>query len=426
MRKFLLAGFAALLFAGCASTTETEVKDNPYRPIADLVIPREIATDEVVVLQGRGFAADCKLAFQLNGSVANGRIEAEVLEVTEQSLTFVTPTSLQLGFYSLVLTQHAKTTTIGGVNVKGSNYKDEDFEMYALAGTNYEIYPVCASKQMRGRKALPNSSASVPNNYSGYAVGTPDGKVYYAGFDMVSGGKQLYKVGCYDSKTAQNMSPVVVEDFFAMGEVDGKFCILKSSDRKSYMLVEWNAGVETLIRTFELTPSGGQRILVPDSRFVYHAATKTILLYGNMGSGDAVGQATFSLDMVSGAANQNGGNSSISFWYASVGEKLFGFGVKIVNEVASTQVYRIDNPQEWNTNGSGATLVATLSGQGFVSPVYSPVTKMVYGLNDYEAPTVLSTFNPETQTFEARRWVNPGVALMLYVPQVLQDDASVE
>lgn len=420
MRKLLLAGFAALLAIGCTEKKTTEEPLNPYLPIRDLVIPTLAITGEDITLQGRGFMADCGMEFQLNGETE--KTEAQVVSVDEQSLVLTVPVSLKLGFYALVLTQNGKSTKIGGLNVKGDTFNESDFELYAVAGNKKEIYPVSISMQVQGKSPLKNSSTSI-FGYEGYAVGTPDGKVYYAAFDMGSGGKQIYDVGSYDSKTQTNQGAKRVDDFFAMGQIDGKFHILKTADRTTYTLVVWDNGTETVVRTFDFSPIGSQRILVLDSRFVYHAPTKTIVISGNMGSGDNVGQATVSLSLEAGTVTQNGGVSTMNYWAATTGTDLYCFAMKTnSDETYTTQVYHIENPQQWNVNGSGATLVATLTGMGFGCPIYSPVSGKIYGMNDFDASDIVVTFDPATNSFESRKWVNPQLNYLVYIPQIKSEN----
>ena len=64
--------------------------------------------------------------------------------------------------------------------------------------------------------------------------------------------------------------------------------------------------------------------------------------------------------------------------------------------------------------GSGAIMVAELPGMAFDMPVYSPVNNMIYGVNDAETFGAILTFNPETNSFEGKRWISPGVGGYFY------------
>ena len=68
MKRLLSLLSICLLLAGCDDKETEKEQLNPYRPIAELTIPRQGTAGEEVAIQGRGFAADCRISLQLNGA----------------------------------------------------------------------------------------------------------------------------------------------------------------------------------------------------------------------------------------------------------------------------------------------------------------------------------------------------------------------
>lgn len=84
-----------------------------------------------------------------------------------------------------------------------------------------------------------------------------------------------------------------------------------------------------------------------------------------------------------------------------------------------TKALHITNPARWNLIGEGATLVSSIDRTMFVKPAYSPITGLIYALDDIETPGAVLMFNTATERFESKKWVNPGVASLFYAEPVV-------
>lgn len=423
MKRFLLAGIAALLMLGCSEAEKKTEEFNPYRPISGLVIPTTVASGQQFVMQGRGFAEDCVIEMQLNGE--SKKTQAQVVGVDKSGVEVVVPASLEMGFYAIILTQDARTTTIGATNVLVNEYGESDFELYVYSGERMSIYPTSVSKQVKAADALPNSSLA-GIGYPVYAEAVGDSKVYYAtmGEEQVSPGRyvQIYMVGSYDLVTQAREPLAKVDGFFAMGQIDGKFHLLKADkEYEIYTLVKVENGAQTIVRTFDVGAAGGLKLYPHDLRFVHHSSSNSLIIYGNMGAGSDMGQATFTLNLATGAVTPNGGNSTYKYWFVTVADELYCFAVRFDEEQTTTQVLRITDPKSWTLRGVGSEVIASYN-SGFENPVYSPVTGRVYGVDDVEVFGVLATFDPAVGKFETRKWISPGVAGYFYAPRTASEE----
>ena len=108
-----------LLLSGCADKQTEQGHSNPYLPIAGLSIPRQGTVGEEVTMQGRGFAADCRIFLLLNGETSS--TEVQVVHADETSVRFTVPGTLPTGFYVVILQQNGTTTRIGGINISGDS-----------------------------------------------------------------------------------------------------------------------------------------------------------------------------------------------------------------------------------------------------------------------------------------------------------------
>ena len=410
-----------LLLAGCADKETEKEQLNPYRPIAGLTIPRQGLVGEEVAIQGHGFAADCRISLQLNG--ATSATEVQVVHADENSVRIAVPDTLQTGFYAVILQQNDATTRIGGINISGDSYESGDFEIYVLAGERLEVYPASVSKQIIADEPLPDSGTK-DLDFSGYVEALPDGMLYYAshGVYVVDGWiKELYDIGAYNMLTGDRTTPRQIEDFFAMGQIDGKFHLLKTDikENRIYTLVEWSASDEREIRKFDFTAFGSVRILVPDQRFVYYPAEQVLLVYGNMGQGESMAQSTFTLDLLTGEVFRTGNNADYRYAYAVAEDRLYCFATQLDDgDAVGTKVLRIDDVRRWSIGGEGAVELLSVSGTGFDCPVYSPKTGMIYGVNDSESFETLLTFDPRTNRFAEKKWIKPGIAGLFMPPQL--------
>ena len=410
-----------LLLAGCADKETEKEQLNPYRPIAELTIPRQGTVGEEVAIQGHGFAADCRISLQLNG--ATSATEVQVVHADENSVRIAVPDTLQTGFYAVILQQNDATTRIGGINISGDSYESGDFEIYVLAGERLEVYPASVSKQIIADEPLPDSGTK-DLDFSGYVEALPDGMLYYAshGVYVVDGWiKELYDIGVYNMLTGDRTTPRQIEDFFAMGQIDGKFHLLKTDikENRIYTLVEWSASDEREIRKFDFTAFGSVRILVPDQRFVYYPAEQVLLVYGNMGQGESMAQSTFTLDLLTGEVFRTGNNADYRYAYAVAEDRLYCFATQLDDgDAVGTKVLRIDDVRRWSIGGEGAVELLSVSGTGFDCPVYSPKTGMIYGVNDSESFETLLTFDPRTNRFAEKKWIKPGIAGLFMPPQL--------
>lgn len=410
-----------LLLAGCADKETEKEQLNPYRPIAELTIPRQGTVGEEVAIQGHGFAADCRISLQLNG--ATSATEVQVVHADENSVRIAVPDTLQTGFYAVILQQNDATTRIGGINISGDSYESGDFEIYVLAGERLEVYPASVSKQIIADEPLPDSGTK-DLDFSGYVEALPDGMLYYAshGVYVVDGWiKELYDIGAYNMLTGDRTTPRQIEDFFAMGQIDGKFHLLKTDikENRIYTLVEWSASDEREIRKFDFTAFGSVRILVPDQRFVYYPAEQVLLVYGNMGQGESMAQSTFTLDLLTGEVFRTGNNADYRYAYAVAEDRLYCFATQLDDgDAVGTKVLRIDDVRRWSIGGEGAVELLSVSGTGFDCPVYSPKTGMIYGVNDSESFETLLTFDPRTNRFAEKKWIKPGIAGLFMPPQL--------
>ena len=416
MKRLLSLLSICLLLAGCADKETEKEQLNPYRPIAGLTIPRQGSVGEEVAIQGHGFAADCRISLQLNGATSS--TEVQVVHADENSVRIAVPDTLQTGFYAVILQQNGATTRIGGINISGDSY-----EIYVLAGEQLEVYPASVSKQIIAGEPLPDSGTK-DLDFSGYVEALPDGMLYYAshGVYVVDGWiKELYDIGAYNMLTGDRTTPRQIEDFFAMGQIDGKFHLLKTDIKKNriYTLVEWSASEEREIQKFDFTAFGSARILVPDQRFVYYPAEQVLLVYGNMGQGESMAQSTFTLDLQTGEVFRTGNNADYRYAYAVAENRLYCFATQLDDgDAVGTKVLRIDDVRRWSIGGEGAVELLSVSGTGFECPVYSPKTGMIYGVNDSESFETLLTFDPQTNRFAEKKWIKPGIAGLFYAPQL--------
>ena len=419
MKRLLSLLSICLLLAGCDDKETEKEQLNPYRPIAELTIPRQGTAGEEVAIQGRGFAADCRISLQLNGAPSS--TEVQVVHADENSVRITVPETLQTGFYVVILQQNGATTRIGGINISSDRYEPGDFEIYVLAGEQLEVYPASVSKQVIADTPLPDSGTK-DLDFSGYVEALPDGMLYYAshGVYVVDGWiKELYDIGAYNMLTGVRTTPRQIEDFFAMGQIDGKFHLLKTNikENRIYTLVEWSASDEQEIRKFDFTAFGSTRILVPDQRFVYYPAEQVLLVYGNMGQGESMAQSTFTLDLLTGEVFRTGNNANYRYAYAVAEDRLYCFATQLDDgDAVGTKVLRIDDVRRWSIGGEGAVELLSVSGTGFDCPVYSPKTGMIYGVNDSESFETLLTFDPLTNHFAEKKWIKPGIAGLFYAP----------
>lgn len=424
MKRLLSLLSICLLLAGCDDKETEKEQLNPYRPIAELTIPRQGTAGEEVAIQGRGFAADCRISLQLNGATSS--TEVQVVHADENSVRITVPETLQTGFYVVILQQNGTTTRIGGINISSDRYEPGDFEIYVLAGERLEVYPASVSKQVIADTPLPDSGTK-DLEFSGYVEALPDGMLYYASFGVyvVDGWlKELYDIGAYNMLTGERTTPRLIEDFFAIGQIDGKFHLLKTDikENRIYTLVEWSASEEREIQKFDFTAFGSVRILASDQRFVYYPAEQVLLVYGNMGQGESMAQSTFTLDLQTGEVFRTGNNANYRYTYAVVEDRLYCFATQLDDgDAVGTKVLRIDDVRRWSIGGEGAEELLFVPGTGFDCPVYSPVTGMIYGVNDSESFETLLTFDPRTNRFAEKKWINPGIAGLFYAPQLPSD-----
>lgn len=420
MKRLLTLLSVCLLVAGCADKQSETDSYNPYLPIAGLTIPRQGTVGEEVMVQGRGFAADCRIFLLLNGETSS--TEVQVVQADETSLRFTVPETLPTGFYVVILQQNGATTRIGGINISGDKYESGDFEIYVLTGERLEIYPASVSKQVIAQEPLPDSGTK-DLDYSGYVEALPDGMLYYTSYGVyvIDGWiKELHDIGTYNMRTGERTSPQQIEDFFAMGQIDGKFHLLKTDikENRIYTLVEWSETGEREVRTFDFSAFGSARILVPDQRFVYYPAERVLLVYGNMGQGDSMAQSTFTLDLQTGEVFRTGNNANYRYTYAVAEDRLYCFATQLDDgDAVGMKVLRIDDVRRWSLGGEGATELLSVSGTGFDFPVYSPETGLIYGVNDSESFGALLTFDLRTNSIAGKKWINPGIAGLFYAPQ---------
>ncbi len=425
MKRLFAFVCVCLLAAGCAEKLVETESVNPYRPIAALSIPRLALSGEEVSISGRGFAADCSIALQLNG--ATETTEVTVLDINENSVRIAIPKTLSTGFYAVILTQGGKSTRIGGINLAGDVYEAGDFEIYVLSDEKLQVYPASVSKQVIGALPLPDSGTKALDN-SGFVEAMPDGWLYYTSFGtyVVDGWiKERRSLGAYNMQTSERIAPRDMDELFAIGRVGNDFCIMtvevtkveSTGEKKysTYTLSKWTPAAKEDIQTFDFSPYGSARILVPDMRFVYYPKEKVILLYGNMGTGDSMAQSTFTLDVATGEVIRTGNDATHRYCYAVAGDALYCFATKLDDgDVVETKVLLIDNVRDWSVGGSGATLVTTVPASAFLSPVYSPLTGKIYGADSSAPFGKVMTFDIQTGTVEGKKWINPGIAGMFY------------
>lgn len=418
MKNLLFAVVGLLLLGGCSDKkTEAGETNNPYLPIAELVIPREAVAGTIVTLQGVGFTEDCRIFLQLNGETEN--TPTKIVSFDDKSLCFTISPSLNMGFYIVVLRKDGKYHKIGGINVSVDNYLEEDFEIYALAGENQEIYPSSVSKQLKGT-ALANSSTLQGDGYFGSVVPLADGKVYYCGFNvLINPIRYEYKVSCYDAKTQTNIAYGLIPGLCAIGNINNELHLLTTTDSKLFNLYKYDKGAQTYVKTFDMSPFGVQRLLETDMAFEYHAASGNILLSGTIGKGEDIAQANFALNFNTGVVTSNGDNGSYRYWFSVVGEKLYCFATQIIEEIPMTKAMLITNPARWNLTGEGATLLTSIERTMFAKPAYSPITGLIYGLDNVDEPGAVLMFNTATDRFESKKWVNPGVACLFYADPIV-------
>lgn len=417
MKNLLFAVVGLLLMGGCSDKkTEAGETNNPYLPIADLVIPREAVAGADVTLQGVGFTEDCRIFVQLNGETTN--TPTKTVSFDDKSLCFTLPSSIGMGFYVVVLRKDGKYHKIGGINVRVDNYLEEDFEVYALAGEKQEVYPVSVSKQLKGT-AFANSS-TLQGDYFGSVVALSDGKIYYCGFTvLINPIRYQYNVSFYDAKTQTNVTYGVIQGLCAIGNINNELYLLTTTDNKLYNLYKYEKGEQTFVKTFDMSPFGGKRLLENDMAFQYHAASGNILISGIIGEGTELAQANFALNFNTGVVTSNGDNGSYSYWFSVVEEKLYCFATEVIEEIPMTKAMLITNPARWNLTGEGATLLASIERTMFAKPAYSPITGLIYGMDDIEEPGAVLMFNTTNNRFESKKWVNPGVACLFYADPIV-------
>ena len=420
---------ALLLLAGCSDSQQPGDDTNPYLPIAGLTIPRQGNAGEKVVLHGRGFTADNRIFLQRNGETE--MTEAEVVHIDGTSLHFIVPDELHTGFYAVVLCRGEKMTRIGGINVLADSYEPGDFEIYVLAGEAMEVYPASVSKQVIAGTPLPDSRVK-DLEYSGYVEATPDGMLYSLSYqmDIVDGWlKDVYRLSAYDMQTGRRMAPRQLEtsrslnNFFAIGQIDGRFHLLQDdSEHRIYTLTEWSEESQRVVQTFDFSAYGSAYIISRSHKCIYYPAERVLLLCGNMGTGEDMVQSSFALDLETGYVYRTGNDANYRYSYEVADGLLYCFATELDrsedtdNYIIGTRVLLVDNVRDWTMGKSGATELAFISGVGFEAPVYSPVTGKIYGLDDVEEPGMLLTFDPQTGTFDGKKWINPGVGGIFYAP----------
>ncbi len=435
MKRLLWLLSAALLLAGCAEESTRTEESNPYLPIAGLSIPREAAAGVEITISGVGFAEDCRIALQLNGS--SEIIPATVISADNTHVTFSTPTKAEAGFYAIILTQDGKTTRIGGINITASSYDWGDFEIYVLAGQNLDVHAASVSKQIYEAEALPDSRTKHLEQ-SGYVEAMADGRLYFAsnGLEYTDGWLlERRGLGCYNMITGKRSTPEYVDDLFAIGQVDGEFCTLRhyipkpwETTTTSTYTLQWHDSGKSMTFDFAVSGIGATKINSRDMRFVHHPDENVILLCGAL-SGDVQDEVSLVIDLEDQSVYRTGNNPDHRYAYIMVGHELYCFASEYTpisfdatgdgsgGEIVGLKVLRITDVRNWRLGASisGAELVCTVPGVAISQPVYSPVTGLVYGAQmGQEGIDLVMSFNPQSGKMEGRRWIMPGIGSMFY------------
>lgn len=413
--KQILSFLIAFFCLACSENGKEEIFENPYIPVRNLEIPKHASQGDTIRITGQ-FEESYDVAVVRNG--ATDKIECSVLSVDAVSLWVVLPADCESGFYAVILSNNGEDFKVGGINISGGVYEDTDFELYVLRGATMDIHEASVSKQLISESALPESAVK-DLDFSGYVVALPSGMLYYTSYGMyvVDGWiKEIHNIGAYNMQTKERITPISVDNLFVIGTINNEFYIIKSdSEYKTYTLLKWTHLGEEVVTQFDFSALGGARILSLDQKFHYYAKENVILISGNMGKGDSMAQSAFAIDLDSGQIYQVGNNSNYRYAFVPAGEKLYCFATLLDDgDIVKSVVMEIQDVRNWSMAGSGATMVAELPGMAFDMPVYSPVNNMIYGVNDAETFGAILTFNPETNSFEGKRWISPGVGGYFY------------
>lgn len=412
MKKLWIIWCLLAVFTACSDDNNTTDDRNPFSPLTGLNIPVRVNVGTEVHIQGEGFAPDCEIWLQLNGG---DKIQATVIKVEKTGIVF-TVAEASSGFYAVILVQGGKEYRIGGINLVANELSPELIEAYAVRGEMAPVvYPVSISEKTVGQPLFEMR----PGYYFGSVVSAADGNVYYSGFDsrydetthMV---KMVYYIDYYDFHTGEkrNIPYERVNEFFAMGLIDGELHILCTSDEQNFDLVKLAVdGQGTVVRTYNLGALAG-RIWSEDLSFIHDAGRGVIYLNAYLKGAVPEGKA-YVLDLNTGEAKVIDGGAK-RFSTVMIEEEVYYFCRELTDEeqeIFTTTIFHPADPLNWGVNDVSA-VVATLDNVSFGLPFYNAEKHVFYGIGDEE---VVYTWDPATPTSKPSQWVKTGCEYLFHI-----------
>lgn len=402
MKKLWIIFSLLAVFAAC-SEEDRQLEDGAvFSPVSGINIPVRADVGAEVTIQGKGFASDCEIWLQLNGG---NKVQARVIKVDDSGIVF-SVSGANSGFYAVILVQGEKEYRIGGINLVATDLEPGQVEAYAVRG---ELAPVVYPVSITGKTVGQPLFAMRPGYYFGTVVSAADGKIYYSGFDsrydeVTHMAKMVYYIDYYDIRTAEKkaISYARVNDYFAMGLIDGELYLLCTSDQENFDLVKLSAdGNGEVTHTYNLAALAG-KIWSEDLRFVHDPQRGVIYLNAYLKGANPAGK-TYVLNLNSNVAKVMDGGSK-RFSTVLVGSEVYYFCREMMDDLYTTTVWHPSDPLDWQLNDPSA-LIGTLSGIEFSAPFYNPDKSVFYGIG---ADEVIYTWDPAHPTAKPTQWVKSG------------------
>lgn len=404
MKKWIIL-FAVALFAGCSDDENKAGGADPFLPVSGLEIPtQQLAGGEITIL-GKGFDKECSIVLQLNGGE---QFDTEIVEVATDRVVFRTA-DLQAGFYIVILKQNDKTYRIGGMNLYKEGLEPEDIEAYGVGSDNgLALYPVSVSKKTKGERLVTIGAAEY-DYYGGLVIGQV---YYYATYAIrwsdASGflrSHREFNVGSYDFATGeQRLLFENIRGFVAMGNIDGKFCVIRS-DGDLYSLQQQQAD-DSFTELISCPAGGGELITVNDGIFVYDPVADAIVM-GVYDMSKDTQKIAWRLHLNDRELATIGGTSDILYHFVDCGGNIYATAERVLDqdaEESEAYIFRLANPTDWQF--STVPLLNTFKNTSFSAPCYHSSKGVIYGMDENE--TVV-TYDVQKNQFVGGKWVNSGL-----------------
>lgn len=404
MKKWFMIFCLLTVFTACSEDNELQQKDNPFSPVSDLKIPVREKVGTEILIKGEGFAEDCQIWLQLN---EGGKFQTEIIKVDQEGVVFSIQ-SVKPGFYVVILVQQEQEYRIGGINLTTDDLDKDHIEAWCVQGeTNPVVCPVNITDKIVGQPLFKLR----PGYYFGTIVSAADGNVYYSGFDIrydeVSQmTRTVYYLEYYSTMTGKQQSIPYekVDQYFAMGLIDGELHVLRTENYKIFTLVKLKpTGEEILVKEFDFTPLGVQKIWNDTQRFDYDPRRNAIFLSIFTG-GENPQNSVYVLNVVTAGVNAVATNGSERLATVVAGNDIYYFGRNGDEDHYITRVFFPGDPLNWHLNDPEAYLT-TLDGVDFSLPWYSASQNKIHGIGGDETVVTLDLSAPAATP---RKWVKSG------------------